>query len=123
MGQIISLSSIVAGARQHINDSLAHHLYVDELSDQIDGFSNYYWLTNRNIVDKTNDGSPMDPVVTINNVVVSATFDKVNGKVTFLTAPSAGDIVIVTYYFVLMTDAEYVEYAQNLQNFLGIAVT
>ena len=123
MGQIISLASIVAGARQHINDGIAHHLYVDELSDVIDGFSTYYYLTNRNLVDKTTDGAPMDPTVTVNNVVVPAMFDKVNGKVTFTTAPSAGDLVMVTYYFELMTDAEYVEYAQNLQTFFGFPFT
>jgi hypothetical protein len=122
--EILALSDLIAGARQHINDALDHHLYSDELSDLIDGVSLVYYLTNRNLVDKANDGAPLDPLVRVNNVVlVGATFDKQNGILTFPTAPNQGDLVVAQYYFELMTDDEYVTYAQGLQNFLGFAVT
>lgn len=122
MGAIISLSDIVAGARQHINDGIAHHLYEDEISDQIDGYSKSYILTNRNLVNIAS-GAPLNPTAIVNNVVVAATFDLVNGIITFSIVPNAGDVVKLRFYFELMSDAEYVEYAQGLQTFLGFPFT
>jgi hypothetical protein len=118
----VSLANIIQGARQLINDRLFHHFYNDELSDIIDGQSNQYALTNRNIVDVT-DGAPLDPVVTVNNVAATATFDKTNGIITFAAAPNQGDVVVAQYYLELMTDAEYVSFANTMEGFLGFAIT
>ena len=70
-----------------------------------DGTSKEYILTDKNLDDKT-------PIVEIDGVATAAfTFDRVNGKVTFTTAPPEGtNNVVITAY---KTEQEYIDTILN----------
>lgn len=119
---IVLVSDLVLKARGEFNDLVNDHFTTDDLSDQVDGSNTRFKVLNQNIVG-TAQGSPADPVVYANNVAVPGTWDLATGIFTADTAPTAGSLCNAEYYFVLVEDATYIQFAERGAEFVGVART
>jgi hypothetical protein len=119
-----TVQQAVLEARTLAHDGYANHFIVDTLTAQANGVNTVFKLNNQNVV-QVADGAPANVVFMVNGAVVSPTNIQENaGLVTLASAPAAGALVQVQYYFVLNPDTEYVTFAQNAERFaLGITPT
>jgi hypothetical protein len=117
------VSDLVGSARALFNDKYSDHFVQDDLTAQINSVNTRLRLTNRNIV-LVADGAPTNLTVYVNGVATAyASIDKVSGVVVMNSAPTTGSLVLVEYYFVLIADADYIDFAKDASRFVGTTPT
>ncbi len=120
----LKVSDLILSARTKFNDRLSDHFTTDDLSSQVqDGENARFKLLNRNIVQEA-DGAPVDLKVFISNAPVTVdSVDQVSGIAVLDSAPQAGDQPFAEYYFVLVEDDAYLEFAKDASQFVGTTPT
>lgn len=116
-------TSLISQARSKVHDRYDSHYVREFLNEQANGVQTVFQLRNRNVVQQA-DGAPADLVALVNNVVVSITsIDQVTGLVTLAAPPAALTNVEFRYYYILNTDAEYLDFLKTGSQFVGIPPT
>ncbi len=115
----VLVSSLILKARSEFNDLVNDHFTTDDLSDQVDGSNTRFKVLNQNLVDLAT-GAPADPTVYANNTPVAGTFNLATGIFTATVAPTAGSLCSAEYYFVLVEDATYIQFAQRAAEWIGV---
>lgn len=116
----VLVSQLISRARSLMNDELGDHFVADDGSDQVDGVNLRFKAVNQNLVD-TADGAPADPVMLVNGTPVTATVDNATGIFTAASAPAAGSLVSLEYYFVLILDDTWLTFARLGAEFVGVS--
>ena len=117
MGLLVS--ELITKARTILNDGAADNFAQDDISDLCNATTTAFRAYNMNITDVAT-GAPGDPQVRINNIAGAvASFNPNTGIVTCSSAPAAGSLTYLEYFFNLMTDADYLAFAQQGVTFLG----
>ncbi len=120
----LKVSELILSARTKFNDKLSDHFTTDDLSNQVqDGVNARFKLLNRNIVQQA-DGAPVDLKVFIANAPVTVdSVDQISGIALLASAPQSGNQPFAEYYFVLVEDDAYLEFAKDASQFVGTTPT
>lgn len=118
----VLVSQLVTQARSAFNDLLNDHFAQDDVSDQVDGVNVKFKALNQNLSDVA-AGSPISPRLLINGAAVAGATDLSTGIFTAAVAPGAGSLASLEYYFTLIDDATYINFAQMAAAFIGVAQT
>lgn len=118
MGDLVS--DLITKARAQLNDGYADNFTRDDISDLADGATTVFQAYNQNILNAA-AGAPADPIIRVNNAPSAlASFVAASGMMTASAAPAVGVLVNLEYYFTLMTDAQYLGFAQEAAKFIGL---
>jgi len=116
----VLVSSLVTKTRAAFNDEYSDHFAQDDVSDQVDGSNKRFKSLNQNISNIA-AGAPADPALFVNGTAVAGTMNLATGIFTATTAPTAGALASLEYYFTLIDDATYIQFAQMAASFIGVA--
>ena len=121
----MTVADLISLVRSDFHDGPADHFSRDILSAQVDGSTIVFALTNRNLITVSAGGAPADPSMLIGGVVtVPISLDVTSGLIQpRLGALAIGPTLEVRYYFELIQDGDYVNFAQGASRFIGQAVT
>ncbi len=118
MGDLVS--DLITKARGYLNDGYGDNVTRDDISDLADGSTVVFQAYNQNLINAA-AGAPADPAVRVNGIASAwSTFNSAAGLVTLSSAPAAGALVYLEYYFVLMPDSTYLNFAQSAAKFVGL---
>lgn len=116
-------SSLIRQARGLVHDLYSSHYVREFLNEQANGTQTVFQLRNRNVVQLA-DGAPADLKALVNNSFVTISdVDEETGLVTLGAAPATLTNVEFRYYYVLNTDAEYLDFLRQGSAFVGIPPT
>ena len=116
----VLVSDLITKARTILNDKLSDNYTRDDISDLVDGTTVVFRANNLNILSAAL-GGPADPVVRISGVSHAvSSWNPATGLVTLATAPAAGTLTYLEYFFSLMQDADYIGFAQGAAEFVGL---
>lgn len=118
MGVLVSY--LVTNARGEFNDLKNDHFAQDDVSDQVDGVNQRFKALNQN-VSNIAAGAPIDPRLMVNGAAVAGATDLATGIFTAAAAPPAGALASLEYYFTLIDDATYINFANMAAAFIGVA--
>lgn len=114
-----TIQTIITRARGKCHDRLDSHYVREFLTEQANGVQTVFQLRNLNVVQQA-QGSPADLVALVNNAVVGITSVAIDtGLVTLAAAPAALSAVEMRYYFLLNTDAEFLDFVRTATEFVG----
>ena len=117
----VLVSQLVDQTRSAFNDELADHFAQDDVSDQVDGVNLAFKALNQNISNAA-AGAPINPRLIVNGASVAGTVDLATGIFTASVAPTAGALATLEYYFTLIDDDTYINFAQMAAAFIGVAL-
>lgn len=118
MGVLVSV--LVSQTRAAFNDLKNDHFAQDDVSDQVDGTNQRFKALNQNL-ENIAAGAPIDPRLLVNGVAAAGAMDLATGIFTATVAPAAGSLASLEYYFTLVDDATYINFAWVAAAFLGLA--
>jgi hypothetical protein len=113
---------LVTNTRAAFNDLVSDHFAQDDVSDQVDGTNQRFKALNQNISDVA-AGAPINPRLLVNGAAVAGVTDLSTGIFTAAVAPPAGALASLEYYFTLIDDATYINFANMAAGFIGVAQT
>lgn len=116
----VLVSYLIANTRAQFNDLLNDHFAQDDVSDQVDGTNKKFKALNQNISNLA-AGAPIDPRLIVNGAAVAGATDLATGIFTATVAPPAGALASLEYYFTLVDEATYIQFANMAAAFLGMA--
>lgn len=117
---MLTVADLVTGARVKFNDTPSDHFSRETLNSQIfDGNQSRFRTLNRNIIDAA-AGAPADPAILVQgSPVVPTSFDFVSGVFVLASQPAVNATLQAEYYFLLISDADYLEFAKDASRFVG----
>jgi len=118
MGVLVSF--LVDNTRAAFNDLKNDHFAQDDVSDQVDGVNLNFKALNQNL-SAIAAGSPINPRLIVNGAAVAGATDLATGIFTAAVAPAAGALASFEYYFTLIDDATYIQFANMAAGFIGVA--
>ena len=114
------VSSLITQARAILNDGYGDNFTRDDISDLADGVTTVFQAYNQNISNAA-AGSPADPVIRVNGTPAAlASYVAASGMMTASAAPAAQALTYLEYWFTLMTDPQYLGFAQEAAKFIGL---
>lgn len=116
----ILVSELITKTRTILNDKLSDNFSQDDISDLVDGSAVTFRAFNMNILNAAG-GAPADPIVRVNGIASAiSSFVASTGMITLSSAPASGSLTYLEYFFQLMADADYIGFAQQGLEFVGL---